>query len=114
MNCDICAMWNDMDGNQIIRTARYVGCWGDGNPVHLCAGCKSSGTGRGEGTPISIDDYYQECDMTKRGVSLAKAPAIQPTEAVLTIRRMRNEVRHGLSRNNPQALKDAFALSVAA
>ncbi|MFF0745309.1 hypothetical protein ACFYVL_33415 [Streptomyces sp. NPDC004111] len=116
MNCEICAMWNDMDGNQILRKARFVGQWGDGKTLLLCAGCKASGAGRGNGNPIPIDDY-QETVMANRGVSLVKLtkPAVpQPTEAVLELRRLRNQASLGLSKNDTQALRTAIALSAAA
>lgn len=58
MHCGICAMWNDMDGNQIIRDATYVGHWGDGKTVLLCVTCQKSGAGRGNGWPTLIADYY--------------------------------------------------------
>ncbi|MFE3579085.1 hypothetical protein [Streptomyces vinaceus] len=117
MNCEICAMWNDMDGNQVLRKARFIGYWGDGKALLLCAGCKASGAGRGNGNPTPINDYRQETVMPARGVSLVKlskpaAPA--PTEAVLELRRLRNQVSLGLSKNDTQALRTAIALSVAA
>lgn len=45
--CAICAMWQDMAGNTIIRPAEYFGQWEDQNgPDHyigICASCATSG-----------------------------------------------------------------------
>jgi hypothetical protein len=108
-------MWNDMDGNQIIRKARFVGHWGDGRTLLLCAGCEAFGAGRGNGNPIPINDYQEAVLATRVSLVKLTKPAVpQPTEAVLELRRLRNKVSHGLSKNDTQALSVAFALSAAA
>ncbi|MEU3690533.1 hypothetical protein [Streptomyces narbonensis] len=109
MNCEICAMWNDMDGHQIINTATHVGHWGDGKTVLLCQGCVHSGAGRGNGSPTLISDYYWQDAVTdliiarlerqmRPGVSLAKTAAT----------RLRTSIAQDLRANHLDALAELF------
>lgn len=41
--CAVCALWNDIDGNQIQRPAFWVGRYEDGMRVLVCNNCKACG-----------------------------------------------------------------------